>query len=72
MRKILSQGLYTVMDGMCSSQDFAADVEVCEPLQPVENKVLYGLFADECGSEKDFTEGSQTELLIDERAECVI
>ncbi len=60
------------MDGMCSSQDFAPDVEVCEPLKQVENKVLYGLFADVRGSEDVFAENSQTELVVDEQAECVL
>ncbi len=70
MRKIISQGLYTVMDGMCSSREFAADVEVCEPLKQVENRVLYGHFAKVCGSEEVFADDSRSELVVDEQAKC--
>ena len=69
MRKIMSQGLYTVMEGMLSCPEFAADVEVCGPPKLDENNILYGHFSDAHGSEDVFTEDSQ--LTMDGFKDCI-
>jgi hypothetical protein len=43
MRKIVTRGLYTYMDGMCPGTNFAGNVEMNEPLKQDKNKSLEGL-----------------------------
>jgi hypothetical protein len=46
MRKIVTRGLYTYMEGMCPGTKFAGNVEMNEPLKQDKNKSLEGLCVD--------------------------
>jgi hypothetical protein len=52
MRKIVTRGLYTYMDGMCPGTNFAGNVEMNEPLKQDKSKSLEGLRVDEYGNEE--------------------
>jgi hypothetical protein len=60
MRKIVTRGLYTYMDGMCPGTNFAGNVEMNEPLKQDKSKSLEGLRVDEYGNEEAIAQNSRT------------
>jgi hypothetical protein len=60
MRKIVTRGLYTYMEGMCPGTKFAGNVEMNEPLKQDKNKSLEGLCVDGCGKEEGIAQNSRT------------
>jgi hypothetical protein len=60
MRKIVTRGLYTYMEGMCPGTKLAGNVEMNEPLKQDKNKSLEGLCVDGRGNEKGIAQNSRT------------
>jgi len=60
MRKIVTRGLYTHMDGMCPGTKFAGNVEMNEPLKQDKNISLEGLCVDGRGNEEGIAQNSRT------------
>jgi hypothetical protein len=70
MRKIVTRGLYTYMDGMCPGTKFAGNVEMNEPLKQEENNGLEGLVVDGRGNEEGIAQNSRTTPTFYEELGC--
>ena len=60
MRKIVTKGLYTHMDGMCPRTGFTGNAEMNKPLKQDKNKSLEGLCVDGYGNEEGMIHNSPT------------
>ena len=59
MRKIVTSGLYTYIEGMCPGTEFTGNAEMNEPLKQDKNKNLEGLFVDGRGNEEGIAQNSR-------------
>ena len=70
MRKIVTKGLYTYMEGMFSGSEFTRNVEINEPLKQNKNKSLEGLCVDRHGNEKGIAQNSRTAPAFNQELGC--
>lgn len=70
MRKIVTKGLNTVMEGMFSGTVFTGSVEMNEPLEQDKSKRLQGLCADGHGNEGGLVQDSRTAPAFYEELGC--
>jgi hypothetical protein len=65
MRRIVSEGLYTRLEGVCSNRMFAGDAEVSEPVE--QNRKLHRINGNVHRGEKVIADHSRKDPVVEEK-----